>query len=63
MNAAAVPYTARVNLVAEAVAGLGESLQLHPGMPADVVVVSSQHTLLSVLLCPLSDVVFKSFRN
>lgn len=63
MNAAAVPYTARVNLVAEAAAGLGESLQLHPGMPADVVVVSSQHTLLSALLRPLSDVVFKSFRN
>lgn len=56
-------YTARVDLPADSLTGITGGQKLHPGMPAEVVVVSSHRTLLATLLRPLSDALFRSFRQ
>ena len=56
-------YTARVDLPAASLSEIGGKQKLYPGMPAEVVIVSSHRTLLATLLRPLSDALFRSFRH
>jgi HlyD family secretion protein len=56
-------YLARIELPAEAVAKLPPEVTLKPGMPAEVMVMTSERTVLDYLLEPLLGSFRKSFRE
>lgn len=55
-------YTARVEIDPEFMKHL-RNVELQPGMPADVLIVTGERTFLSYLLSPLSDSMYRAFRE
>jgi epimerase transport system membrane fusion protein len=57
-------YLARVEISAESLQALTKAkLELVPGMPAEVLIYTGEHTFLKYLIAPLSDTVARSFRQ
>jgi len=57
-------YLARVEVDRAALAErLGDSAELVPGMPAQVLIVATERTLLNYLVKPLMDAFQRSFRE
>lgn len=56
-------YKARVLIEIEDLQAAGDDIQLTPGMPADVLIVTGERTLLSYLSQPLRDSFRRSFRE
>ncbi|MGK9168558.1 HlyD family type I secretion periplasmic adaptor subunit [Inquilinus limosus] len=56
-------YLARVEVDRESLAELGTDVQLVPGMPAEVLIVTGERTLMGYLLQPLRDVFRRSLRE
>jgi HlyD family secretion protein len=56
-------YLARVVVAKEAIRELGSKVELLPGMPADVMIVTERRTLMEYLLQPLTDAWRRSFRE
>jgi HlyD family secretion protein/epimerase transport system membrane fusion protein len=56
-------YLARVEVEREALAQLGQAIELVPGMPAEVLVVRRERTMVGYLLEPLRDAFRRSFRE
>ncbi|GAA6155342.1 HlyD family type I secretion periplasmic adaptor subunit [Pyruvatibacter sp. HU-CL02332] len=56
-------YKAQVLIDAKHLAEAGDDIQLTPGMPADVLIVTGERTLLSYLSQPLRDSFRRSFRE
>jgi HlyD family secretion protein/epimerase transport system membrane fusion protein len=56
-------YLARVEVGRDAIEALGPGLELLPGMPAEVLIVRSERTMLDYLLEPLRDAFRRSFRE
>jgi HlyD family secretion protein len=56
-------YLARVEVDRESLSGLGMDVQLVPGMPAEVLIVTGERTLTDYLLEPLRDVFRRSLRE
>lgn len=55
-------YTARVEIDANFMKHL-RNVELQPGMPADVLIVTGERTFLAYLLSPLSDSMYRAFRE
>jgi HlyD family secretion protein/epimerase transport system membrane fusion protein len=56
-------YLARVEVDREQLAGLGVDVQLVPGMPAEVLIVTGERTLFGYLLQPFRDIIRRSLRE
>jgi HlyD family secretion protein len=56
-------YLARVEVGREALEALGADAELRPGMPAEVLIVRRERTMLDYLLEPLRDAFRRSFRE
>lgn len=56
-------YKARVLLDAEQINNLEEAIELYPGMPADVLIVTGQRTFMQYLISPITDTFSKAFRE
>jgi len=56
-------YRAQVLIDAQNLAEAGDNIQLTPGMPADVLIVTGERTLLSYLSQPIRDSFRRSFRE
>ncbi|GAB5504359.1 HlyD family type I secretion periplasmic adaptor subunit [Pyruvatibacter sp.] len=56
-------YKATVQISAEHLAAVGGDIQLQPGMPADVLIVTGERTLASYLVQPFRDSFRRSFRE
>jgi HlyD family secretion protein/epimerase transport system membrane fusion protein len=54
-------YLARVELDREALTGLGQEIELVPGMPAEVLIVTGERTMLEYLFEPFSAVLWRAF--
>lgn len=55
-------YIARIEIDPQEMKELREA-DLYPGMPADVLIVTGQHTLLGYLFTPIGDTMFHAFRE
>jgi len=56
-------YKARVKIDKEMMSNLNKKIELYPGMPASVMIVTGSKTLLSYLLDPITDNFSKAFRE
>ena len=56
-------HLARVEVTREAIAALGPGAELLPGMPAEVLIVRTERTMLDYLIEPLRDAFRRSFRE
>lgn len=56
-------YLARVEVDREQLSGLGKDVHLIPGMPAEVLIVTSERTLFGYLLQPFRDLLRRSLRE
>jgi HlyD family secretion protein/epimerase transport system membrane fusion protein len=56
-------YLARVEVSREALEALGPGAELLPGMPAEVLIIRAERTMLDYLLEPLRDAFRRSFRE
>ncbi|MGG5812501.1 HlyD family type I secretion periplasmic adaptor subunit [Falsiroseomonas sp. CW058] len=56
-------YLARVEVTREALASLGREVELVPGMPAEVLIVRRERTMMDYLIEPLRDAFRRSFRE
>lgn len=56
-------YLARVEVTKKDLSELGTKVELVPGMPADVMIVTDRRTLMEYLLQPLTDAWRRSFRE
>ena len=56
-------YNARIEVHAEEIERLGPQVELVPGMPADVLIVTGQRTMAQYLFQPLLAAVWKTFRE
>jgi HlyD family secretion protein len=56
-------YLARVQVEREEVERLGANIELVPGMPADVLIVTGERTLATYLLRPFLDAIWKTLRE
>ncbi len=56
-------YLARVAVDRSELSKIGENVRLTPGMPADVMIVTGERTMLNYLLQPFRDALDKSFRQ
>ena len=56
-------YLARVEVDREAIRNIGPQVELVPGMPAEVLIVTGERTMLQYLLEPFSDIFRRSFRE
>jgi HlyD family type I secretion membrane fusion protein len=63
-NTGAAFYLARVEVDEDEMKNhLSEHVELYPGMPADVLIVTGSRTLLSYLMTPITDSMFHAFRE
>ncbi|MGI9520082.1 MAG: HlyD family type I secretion periplasmic adaptor subunit [Hyphomicrobiaceae bacterium] len=63
-EATSQPYfLARVEVAREELLGIGPDIELVPGMPADVLIVTGERTLAKYLLQPFMDAIWKTFRE
>lgn len=56
-------YLARVEVDRDQLSGLGTDVHLIPGMPAEVLIVTSERTLFGYLLQPIRDVIRRSLKE
>ena len=56
-------YLARVEVERDEVERLGANIELVPGMPADVLVVTGERTMVTYLLRPFLDAVWRTLRE
>ena len=56
-------YLARVEIDREEVRRVGPDIDLVPGMPADVLIVTGERTLANYMLRPFLDAVWKTLRE
>ncbi len=56
-------YLARVEVPLEELEKLGQDIKITPGMPADVLIVTGERTMLQYLLQPLKDSLRRTFRE
>jgi HlyD family secretion protein/epimerase transport system membrane fusion protein len=56
-------YLARVEVDREAIRNIGPQVELVPGMPAEVLIVTGERTMIQYLLEPFSDLFRRSFRE
>jgi len=56
-------YRALVEVPKEEMAKLGEALDINPGMPAEVLIMTGERTMLQYLIQPLIDSLRRSFRE
>ena len=56
-------YLARVEVDREQLSGLDMDVQLVPGMPAEVLIVTGERTLFGYLLEPFRDIFRRSLRE
>ena len=56
-------YLARITINAEEMAGLDGNVELYPGMPAEVLIVTGSRTFLSYLFTPISESFNRAFRE
>jgi len=56
-------FLARVKIVDENIEKLKHRIELYPGMPAQVFVLTGSRTLLSYLFTPIQDAAYKAFRE
>ena len=59
----AVFYKARILLDAKEMSKLTNKVELYPGMPADVLIVTGERTFMKYLLSPITDTFSKAFRE
>lgn len=59
----AVFYKARILLDSQTMSKLNETIELYPGMPADVLIVTGERTFMSYLMSPITDTFSKAFRE
>jgi HlyD family secretion protein len=56
-------YLARVEVDREAIRNIGPQVELVPGMPAEVLIVTGERTMIQYLLEPFNDIFRRSFRE
>ncbi len=56
-------FVARVSIDPEAIANAPEEVQLHPGMPAEVVIVTGERRVIDYLAAPLIDSMGRAFKE
>ncbi len=56
-------FLARVRINQKELANLKEQVNLHPGMPAQVFIITGSRSMLSYLLTPIQDSFYKAFRE
>ncbi len=56
-------FLARVKIDQKELANLKEQVTLHPGMPAQVFIITGSRSMLSYLLTPIQDSFYKAFRE
>ncbi len=56
-------FLGRIKISDESLKSLKENIQLYPGMPAEVFIITGSRTLLSYLLSPIKDATYKAFRD
>ncbi len=56
-------FLARVRIVDENIEKLKHRIELYPGMPAQVFILTGSRTLLSYLFTPIQDAAYKAFRE
>jgi HlyD family secretion protein/epimerase transport system membrane fusion protein len=56
-------YAIKVRINDQELKELGSDVQLYPGMPAEVIIPTHKRTFLQYLVQPITDTVFKSFRE
>ncbi|TAE35027.1 MAG: HlyD family type I secretion periplasmic adaptor subunit [Alphaproteobacteria bacterium] len=62
-NTGAAFYKARVVVDKDELAALGKDIEMYPGMPADVLIVTGERTLVSYMFAPIRESFSKSFRE
>jgi HlyD family type I secretion membrane fusion protein len=56
-------FLARINISKKDLEKLKEKIELYPGMPAQVFVITGSRSLISYMFTPISDSVYKAFRE
>jgi HlyD family type I secretion membrane fusion protein len=56
-------YKAKIEIDEQMLASLAEHIELYPGMPADVLIVTGERTFIEYLLSPISDSINKAFKE
>lgn len=56
-------YLARVEVERDELSRIGPDIELVPGMPADVLIVTGERTMVSYLFQPFMDAIWKTFRE
>ena len=62
-NSGASYYIARIRIDEKEIEELGENVELYPGMPAEVFIVTGSSTLLDYLISPITDSFRRAFRE
>jgi len=56
-------YSSKVRITKESMAELGKDIELYPGMPAEVLIVTGTKTPLGYLIDPITAYIDKAFRE
>ncbi|MFZ8864981.1 MAG: HlyD family type I secretion periplasmic adaptor subunit [Rickettsiales bacterium] len=56
-------FLGRIKIADDSLKSLKETIQLYPGMPAEVYIITGSRTLLQYLVSPLKDATYKAFRE
>ncbi len=56
-------FLARVSISKKDISNLKDKIELYPGMPAQVFIITGSRSLVSYLLTPISDSTYKAFRE
>lgn len=56
-------FLGRIKIADKSLKSLKENIQLYPGMPAEVFIITGSRTLLSYLISPIKDATYKAFRE
>ena len=56
-------FLARINISKKDLEKLKEKIELYPGMPAQVFIITGSRSLISYMFTPISDSVYKAFRE
>ena len=56
-------FLGRIKISEDSLSDLKENIQLYPGMPAEVFIITGSRTLLQYLISPISDAAYKAIRD
>ena len=56
-------FLARINISKKDLDKLKEKIELYPGMPAQVFIITGSRSLISYMFTPISDSTYKAFRE